>query len=53
MGTNFWTEAIAKEMKAIDHAFEFRDDDVMSVGYQKIDCHMVFYVKITLDCKAW
>ena len=52
-GTNFWTEAIAKEMKAIDHAFEFRDDDVMPVGYQKIDCHMVFYVKITLDCKAW
>ena len=53
MGTNLWMEAIAKEMKAIDHAFEFRDDDVMPVGYQKIDCHMVFDVMIIFDCKAW
>ena len=39
-------------MKAIDCAFEFRDDDKMPVGHQHIDCHMVFDVKITLDCKA-
>jgi predicted hotdog family 3-hydroxylacyl-ACP dehydratase len=51
-GTDFWAKAIAKEMKAIDHAFEFTDDDKMPVGYQKIDCHMVFDVKITLDRKA-
>ena len=51
-GTDFWTKAIEKEMKAIEHAFEFRDDNVMPVGYQKIDCHMIFDVKITLDRKA-
>jgi hypothetical protein len=39
-------------MKAIECAFEFRDDDKMPVGYQHIDCHMVFDVKITLDRKA-
>jgi hypothetical protein len=45
-------------MKAIDCAFEFRDDDKMPpvgyqpVGYQHIDCHMIFDVKITLDRKA-
>jgi Reverse transcriptase (RNA-dependent DNA polymerase) len=42
-----------KEMKATDHAFEFTDDDKMPVSYQKIDCHMVFDVKITLNHKAW
>jgi Reverse transcriptase (RNA-dependent DNA polymerase) len=51
-GTNFWAKAIAKEIKVIDHAFEFTDDDKMPVGYQKIDCHMVFDIKIMLDCKA-
>ena len=34
------------------YAFEFQDDDKMPVGYQKIDCHMVFDVKIMLDRKA-
>jgi hypothetical protein len=51
-GTNFWEEAIAKEMKAIECAFEFKDNDVMPAGHQHIDCHMVFDVKITLDRKA-
>jgi hypothetical protein len=52
-GTDFWQRAIELEMKAIDCAFEFRDDDKMPVGYQHIDCqHMIFDVKITLDRKA-
>jgi hypothetical protein len=51
-GTDFWQKAIEKEMKAIECAFEFKDDDQMPVGYQHIDCHMVFDVKITLDRKA-
>ena len=38
-------------MKAIDCAFEFREDDKIPVGYQHIDCHMIFDVKITLDRK--
>jgi hypothetical protein len=50
--TNFWQKAIEKEMKAIERAFEFKDDDKMPVGHQHIDCHMVFDVKITLDRKA-
>jgi hypothetical protein len=52
-GTNFWAKVIAKEMKTIDHAFEFHDDDKMPVGYQKINCHVVFDVKIMLEHKAW
>jgi hypothetical protein len=45
--TDFWQKVIELEMKAIDCAFEFRD-----VGYQHIDCHMIFDVKITLDREA-
>jgi hypothetical protein len=52
MGTDFWQKAIKKEMKAIECAFEFKDDDQMPVGHQHIHCHMVFDVKITLDRKA-
>ena len=37
---------IEKEMKNVIPAFEFRDDDKMPVGYEKIQCHMVFDVKI-------
>ncbi len=33
-------------------AFEFRDDDVMPIGHQKIDCHMIFDVKMDLTRKA-
>jgi Reverse transcriptase (RNA-dependent DNA polymerase) len=47
-----WRKAIEKEMWAIDCAFEFCDDNVMPPGYQKIDCHMVFDVKMTLKWKA-
>jgi len=39
-------------MKNIEPAFEFREDDAMPVGYQHIDCHMIFDVKITLERKA-
>jgi hypothetical protein len=38
-GTDLWTKAIAnKETKNIEPAFEFREDDVMPVEYQHIDC---------------
>jgi hypothetical protein len=39
-------------MKAIERAFEFKDDDQMPVGHQHINCHMVSDVKITLDRKV-
>jgi hypothetical protein len=53
MGRTFWRDAIAKEMKNVMPAFAFRDDDKVPVGYKKIDCHMVYNVKIDLTRKAW
>jgi hypothetical protein len=53
MGTSFWKDVIEKEMKNILPAFEFRDNDVMPLGFKKIDCHMVFDVELDLVCKAW
>jgi hypothetical protein len=51
-GTDFWQKAIGKEMGYIDCAFEFPPDGKPPVGYQKIDCHMIFDVKMTLEQKA-
>ena len=46
-GTDFWRMAIEKEMKNdVMPAFEFCDDDKVPVCYKKVQCHMVFYVKI-------
>ncbi len=53
MGTDFWRQAIDKEMKNVMVAFEFCDDDVVPVGYRKIDCHMIFDFKMCLTQKAW
>jgi hypothetical protein len=39
-------------MKNVLPAFEFRDDDVMPPGFKKIDCHMVFDVKLDLVRKV-
>jgi hypothetical protein len=52
MGTALWKDAIKKEMKNVQPAFEFRDDDAVPVGYKKIDCHMAFDVKLDLVRKA-
>jgi hypothetical protein len=51
-GTSFWKDAIEKEMKNVLPAFEFRDDDVMPPGFNEIDCHMVFDVKLDLVRKV-
>lgn len=51
-GTDFWQRAIKKEMKNIGCAFEFPADGKPPVGYQKIDCCMIFDVKMTLEQKA-
>ena len=45
-GTDFWRKAIEKETRNVMLAFEFRDDDIMPVGHEKIRCHMIFDVKI-------
>ena len=36
MGTDLWQKAIEKEMRTIDCAFEFPEDNQAPVGYQKI-----------------
>jgi hypothetical protein len=51
-GTNYGQTAIEKEMGTIDCAFHFPEDGKAPVGYQKIDCHMIFDVKMTLERKA-
>jgi hypothetical protein len=39
-------------MRNIDCAFHFPEDGKPPVGCQKIDCHMVFDVKMTLEHKG-
>jgi hypothetical protein len=51
-GTSFWKDAINKGMRNVLSAFEFRDDDILQPGFKKIDCHMVFDVKLDLVRKA-
>jgi hypothetical protein len=43
---------VEKEMQTINCALQFPKDNRALVGYQKIDCHMVFDVKMTLEQKA-
>ena len=45
-GTDFWQRAIEKEMKNIDCAFEFPANGKAPVRYQKIDCQMIYDVKM-------
>jgi hypothetical protein len=46
-GTDFWLNAIEKEMTNVMPAFAFRDDNKMPIGYECIhSCHMVFNIKI-------
>jgi hypothetical protein len=61
--TTYWTDAIKKEMERVGIAFEFIENWTPEqvrqglargdfVGYQEIDCHMVFDVKMGLTRKA-
>ena len=51
-GTTFWADAIAKEMKNVNIAFEVMEDGTPPVGYKEITCHMVFDIKSSLKRKA-
>ena len=51
-GTDFWRQAIEKEMKNVLPAFEFNDKNEEPVGYKWIKCHMVFDIKTDLTRKA-
>ena len=52
-GTTFWRDSIAKEMKNVMTAFEFRNKDKMPIGHKKIDCNMIFDIKMDLTRKSW
>jgi hypothetical protein len=53
MGTDFWKRAIEKEMANVMPAFKFLEgDENLPVGCQKIDCHIIFDVKLDLTRKA-
>jgi hypothetical protein len=52
-GTDFWRKAIALEMKNVQPAFKFlEDDESVPVGYQQINCHMIFDIKMDFTRKA-
>ena len=53
MGTDLWQKAIEKEMKNVMPAFMFLEQDKkVPIGYQHIDCHMIFDVKMDFTWKA-
>ena len=41
-----WSDAIAQEMKNVRIAFEAWDGDGIPPGYKKIECHMIFDIKL-------
>ena len=47
-----WAKAIAKEMKAVEVAFDFRPGDKLPKGYKIIKCHLVFDIKQDWTRKA-
>ena len=52
-GTDLWQKAIEKEMKNVMPAFTFLEQNKkVPIGYQHIDCHMIFDVKMDFTWKA-
>lgn len=53
-GNTLWIDAVKKELKACEIAFDFLDDDdPLAPGYQEIKCHLVFDIKMgSLQRKA-
>ena len=46
-GNTFWSDAILKEMKNIQVAFQILDEkEEMPIGYKFICCHMIFDMKM-------
>lgn len=50
--TDFWAKAIDKEMRKVEMAFEFLEDDQIPIGYKEIKCHLIFDIKMDLTRKA-
>ena len=51
-GTTFWADAIRKEMKNVEVAFEFQENGKPPPGHKEIKCHMIFDIKSDLTRKA-
>jgi hypothetical protein len=48
----FWADAIAKEMEDVCATFKILlDGQSAPIGYQKISCHMIFYIKTEDFCR--
>ena len=48
-----WQESIKKEMKNVQVAFKFNDDnESIPIGFKKITCHLIFDVRFDLTRKA-
>jgi len=45
-GETLWADAVAQEMKNVMIAFEEYEGEGLPPGYKKIDCHMIFDVKM-------
>lgn len=52
-GTDLWRKAIELEMKNVMPAFKFLEDaERVPIGYQRINCHMIFDIKMDFTRKA-
>ena len=51
-GNTYWANAIATKMKKVKAAFKILPDGTSAPnGYQKINCHMIFDVKMEDFCQ--
>jgi hypothetical protein len=51
-GNTLWQDAVRKEMKNVEIAFDFKGEGEIPIGFKEISCHLVFDVKFSLDRKA-
>eukprot|EP00957_Ditylum_brightwellii_P103072 7854793-Ditylum_brightwellii.AAC.1 len=52
-GIDFWVRAIEKEFRNVHLAFNILEkDESVTVGFQHIDCHRVFDIKMDFTRKA-
>ena len=52
-GNTLWRDAIAREMKNLNVAFDILDEGSKPPpGYRKTSGHMIYYVRMTLERKA-
>ena len=51
-GNAYWSDAIAKDMKNMQVAFQILDDNKpVTIGYKFICCHIIFHLKMEDFCR--